>query len=146
MLTPAFIFFLHDVKLKSDVVKEVLSREYEIYTSLRTIEEVSYVLIQVRATKLFDVKGIHGVKEVVKYPGLDFVKEELERLQGVIKDYDIRVLYDRATIEELHEVMKRYRLLPGVALIALTCKHYGIVRILTFDEDFRKVPWLRVIP
>lgn len=115
-------------------------------TSLRTIEEASYVLIRVRATKLFDVKGIYDVKEVVRRHGLDFVKEELKVLQSIIKDYDIRVLYDKATLEELHEVMKRYRLLPGDALIALTCKHYNIRRILTFDEDFRRVPWLRVIP
>jgi len=52
----AFIFFLHDVKPRSDIVEEVLSREYEVYTSLRTIEEVSYVLIRVKAAKLFDVK------------------------------------------------------------------------------------------
>ena len=78
-------------------------------------------MIRVRATKLFDVKGIYDVKEVVRRHGLDFVKEELKVLQSIIKDYDIRVLYDKATLEELHEVMKRYRLLPGDALIALTC-------------------------
>ncbi|OWJ55462.1 PIN domain-containing protein [Pyrodictium delaneyi] len=40
----------------------------------------------------------------------------------------------------------RYKLLPGDALIALTCRRYGIGRILTFDEDFKRVPWLEVIP
>jgi len=41
---------------------------------------------------------------------------------------------------------KKYRLLPADALIALTCKHYEIDTILTFDEDFKRVPWLEVIP
>ena len=56
------------------------------------------------------------------------------------------VLPDAASVEELHEVMERYGLLPGDAAIALTCRHYGISTILTFDEDFKKVPWLRVLP
>ncbi len=53
---------------------------------------------------------------------------------------------DKATPQELIEVAKRFHLLPADALIALTCKHYGIDTILTFDEDFKKVSWLKVVP
>ena len=42
--------------------------------------------------------------------------------------------------------MRNYNLLPGDALIAITARHYGIDTILTFDEDFKKIPWLKVIP
>jgi predicted nucleic acid-binding protein len=35
---------------------------------------------------------------------------------------------------------------PSDAVIALICKHYGIGAILTFDEDFKRVPRLKVIP
>jgi predicted nucleic acid-binding protein len=42
--------------------------------------------------------------------------------------------------------MMEYKLLPGDAIIALTCGHYGIGTILTFDEDFKRVPWIKVIP
>ena len=38
------------------------------------------------------------------------------------------------------------RLLPSDTVIALTCKHYGIKTILTFDDDFKRVPWLKVAP
>jgi len=31
--------------------------------------------------------------------------------------------------------MERYKLLPNDALIAATCRHYGIKRIATFDEE-----------
>ncbi len=31
-------------------------------------------------------------------------------------------------------------------IIALTCKHHGIKTIATLDEDFRRIPWLEVIP
>jgi len=42
--------------------------------------------------------------------------------------------------------MRSYNLLPGDALIAVTARHYGIDTILTFDEDFKRIPWLKVIP
>lgn len=31
-------------------------------------------------------------------------------------------------------------------MIAVTAKHYGIDTILTFNEDFKQIPWLKVIP
>ena len=37
-------------------------------------------------------------------------------------------------------------MLPSNAIIVLTCKHYGIETIITFDDDFKRVPWLRVVP
>ena len=67
-------------------------------------------------------------------------------LRRLLFDYNIITLHDKAAIEEIHETMIKYRLLPGDAIIALTCKHYGIDTILTFDEDFKRVPWLKVIP
>ncbi len=42
--------------------------------------------------------------------------------------------------------MRKYRLTPNDAIIALTCRHYGIDVILTFDENFKRIPWLKVIP
>ncbi|MEM3505980.1 MAG: PIN domain-containing protein [Archaeoglobaceae archaeon] len=33
---------------------------------------------------------------------------------------------------------KKYGLLPNDALIAATCKHYGIRKIATFDRDFKR--------
>ncbi len=42
--------------------------------------------------------------------------------------------------------MKNHNLLSRDSLIAITAKHYGINTILTFDEDFKRVPWLKVIP
>ncbi|BES82774.1 hypothetical protein PABY_23410 [Pyrodictium abyssi] len=42
--------------------------------------------------------------------------------------------------------MERYRLLPSDAVIAPTCRHYGIDAIITFGDDFKRVPWLRVAP
>ena len=42
--------------------------------------------------------------------------------------------------------MRSYNLLPGDALVVVTAKQYGIGTILTFDEDFKRITWLKVIP
>jgi len=43
------------------------------------------------------------------------------------------------------DVMEKYKLLPNDALIVATCKHYGIKKIATFDEDFRRVGFLEIV-
>jgi len=42
--------------------------------------------------------------------------------------------------------IEEHGLMPADSIIVLTCKHHGIDTILTFDEDFKRVPWLNVIP
>ncbi|MEM0027782.1 MAG: PIN domain-containing protein [Ignisphaera sp.] len=61
---------------------------------------------------------------------------------------NIRIIPSIYTGQELYEIVivLRYRLLPSDATTVLTCKHYGIDTILTLDEDFKRVPWLKVIP
>jgi predicted nucleic acid-binding protein len=44
------------------------------------------------------------------------------------------------------EFANRLKLLPGDAVIALTCKHYGMSIILTLDGDYKRVPWLKAVP
>ncbi len=142
----ALVYLLHDVKPKSDLVVNILSSRDEVYTSLRTIEETSYILVRVYLSKHYGARGIYQVKDLIRKQGLEHVKEELAILRRLLSDYNIITLQDKATIEEIHETMIKYRLLPGDAIIALTCKHYGINTILTFDEDFKRIPWLKAIP
>ncbi len=142
----AIVYLLHDVKPKSDLVIDILSRSDQAYTSLRTIEETSYILIRVYLGKHYGVKGIHKIREIINQQGLGFIGNELKAMRDLLSEYSIIVLQDRAEISEIHETMIKYNLLPGDAIIALTCKHYGIDTILTFDKDFKRVPWLKVVP
>ena len=43
------------------------------------------------------------------------------------------------------KIIEKYRLLSNDALIAATCKHYGIKKIATFDGDFKRVEFLEVV-
>jgi len=142
----ALVYLLHDVKPKSDLVIDALSSSDEVYTSLRTIEEASYILVRVYLSKHYGARGIHQIREIIRKHGLEPVKDELATLRHLLSDYNVIILQDKATINEIHETMIKYKLLPGDAVIALTCRQYGVDTILTFDEDFKRVPWLKVIP
>ena len=142
----AIVYLLHDVRPKSDLVIDVLSESDQAYTSLRTIEETSYILIRIYLSKHYGVKSIHRVREIINQQGLDFIKDELKEMQSLLSEYKIIVLQDKAEVSEIHGTMTEYNLLPGDAIIALTCRHYGIDTILTFDEDFKRIPWLKVVP
>ncbi len=48
--------------------------------------------------------------------------------------------------QEVIDVIEEYGLMPADSIIALTCKHQGVNTIATFDKDFERIPWLRVIP
>ena len=57
----ALIYLLHNVKLKLDIIIKALVEYNELYTSLRTIEEASYILIRANASKLYGAKGLYDI-------------------------------------------------------------------------------------
>ncbi len=46
---------------------------------------------------------------------------------------------------EIINIIGKYGLMPADYIIALTCKHHGINNIAILDEDFKRVPWLKVV-
>ena len=57
----------------------------------------------------------------------------------------IKVVNDVRNPNLIENVVKKYNLLPNDALIAATCKYYSIHKIVTFDEDFKRVNFLEVV-
>jgi len=90
------------------------------------------------------VKGRHSLREMIRRQG--YPREVVDLIVGLINNLHIKILEDYYDLKEYIQVMTTYRLLPNDAQIALTCRHYGIDIILTFDEDFKRVPWLKVFP
>ncbi|PUA33914.1 MAG: hypothetical protein B7O98_00385 [Zestosphaera tikiterensis] len=74
-----------------------------------------------------------------------------ERLVGLVKNDVWPVLRLFTTLPltaepgEIIQYMEGYGLMPTDAIIALTCRQHGINAIATLDEDFKRVPWLKVI-
>ena len=49
-------------------------------------------------------------------------------------------------VREVIDVMSEYGLMPADTIIALTCKKNEIEVIATLDTDFKRIPWLKVVP
>ncbi len=144
--TNAIIYYLHDVKPYSQVVEDIISSEDELYTSIRVIDEAIFTIVRTKAWLELGIRRIEKLREHVKTNGYGIFEVELNELTTLLKDAKVTVLEDKATTQELINTARKYHLLPADALIALTCRHYGIQGILTFDEDFKRVPWLTVLP
>jgi len=43
------------------------------------------------------------------------------------------------------EMIRGYGFLPNDAIIVATCKYYGIGKIATFDDDFKRVDFLEIV-
>jgi len=42
-------------------------------------------------------------------------------------------------------MIRGYGFLPNDAIIVATCKYYGIGKIATFDDDFKRVDFLEIV-
>ncbi len=112
--------------------------------------EVAFGLLRAR---YHEVRGTYSFYDMKRR--LAEGDESLSSAYVIIEDF-LRVLegesrlrflpVTRRVVEAASAVAKAFGLLPNDALIAATCRHYGIGTIATFDEDFRRVPWLRVVP
>ncbi len=69
-----------------------------------------------------------------------------EILREFMRRAEMEVLQtNEKIVVEAIEIGIRYGLLPNDALIAATCRHYGIKKIATFDVDFKRVDFLEVV-
>ena len=97
--------------------------------------EVLFVYIKaVTGKKSYELKR---EPELVKSIELRDIKELLGRYRTLDIGESIK--------SEAGKLITKFGLLPNDALIAATCKHYGINKIATFDPDFERVDFLGVI-
>ena len=82
----------------------------------------------------------------------ELITRQDERINSLLEE-DVRPLLSlfnlitaEASIEEFLDLIKSYGLLPNDALIAIAALKHGISTIATFDEDFKRIPWLTTIP
>ena len=142
----AIVYYLHRVKPYASKVKQVLIERKDLAVTLRIVDEIIFTLIRLEAWRRLGLRKLDELRDYVRRHGLEMFSDAINDVEELIDKLGILVLEDKGSIKELVETMRRYNLLPGDALIAITAKHYGIDTILTFDEDFKRIPWLKVIP
>ena len=141
------IFVTHCMAGDYTLVK--LMEKYTLTTSPSVIEESFYKSLFLRTEVVFRKASRYALKdkylkhrksyeEIFRYY-YHFIGElvEKEALKVLPVTFDI--------INASIEISWKYGLLPNDALIAATCKHYGIKRIATFDDDFKRVDFLEIV-
>ncbi len=128
--------FLHHLagtrKEATEILREVESGKIDGFINDVVVSEVVYGYLRASS----GLRPYELRKEILN---MSFNFEPLESLLGMFNllpcNFGISVM----------EFVERYRLLPNDALIAATCKHYGITQIATFDEDFKRVDFLEIV-
>lgn len=142
--TNVFYNFLFETELTEKATK-IFELEEPLFTSFTVINETLYVISRKIAERKFNIRSYRRFREFVSSNGYEHFLEELTKFFSLLDDLDITILRDYQNVSEIWELMKNYNLLPNDALIAATCKHYGIRKIATFDEDFKRVDFLEVV-
>jgi len=131
---------------KSDLAEQTLEahRDLRLIISGIAVNEALYVATYEYYKQRYEVKGGYDLRRLIAKQG--YPKEVIDAIDSFLKDLSIEIVSDYFNHEEYLQIIQEFKLLPNDAQIALTCRHYGIKTILTFDEDFKKVPWLRAVP
>jgi predicted nucleic acid-binding protein len=140
------VYYLLSIEPYASKVKQVIVEREDLAVTLRIVDEVVFTLIRLEAWRRQGLRQLSELRDYVRRQGLREFYDTINDVEEFIYKIGIQVLEDKGSFTELLETIKKYNLLPGDALIAITAKHYGIDTILTFDEDFKRIPWLRTIP
>ncbi len=124
-----------------------LLEEFEdkkFYTSLTVVNELLYIATRKYYQTTVEAKGPYGLRRIIASKG--YPKLVIDGIRKLLEDLEVEVLIEDVEYKEVMDAATHLKLLPSDAIIALTCKHYSISTILTFDKDFKRVPWLKVVP
>ncbi len=142
--TNIFYNFLFETELTDKTVK-ILEFEEPLFTTFTVINESLYIISRKIVEKRFNISSYVKFKEFISNNGYKVLAEDLMKFFRVLDDLNITVLKDYQEPFEIWRTMEKYHLLPNDALIVATCKYYGIRKIATFDEDFKRVEFLEII-
>ena len=121
-----------------------LYRQYDLYTSITVVEEIFYILTR-EGLRVRGIDNKFKLKEYISETGYDEIKSYSEKFLELLDEILCTILGVNTDATSLLEIMLSCKLLPNDALIAATCKHYGIKKIATFDSDFKRVGFLEVV-
>ncbi len=123
-----------DLRAKK-IVDLVEAGELRGYVNQVVVSEVFYIYIKL--TTGMRSYGLKGKPEVVKQVDVEPVYKVFSLFEELPGSFEITRI--------ARNMMRDYGLLPNDAIIAATCKHYGIRRVATFDEDFKRVDFLEIV-
>jgi len=102
-------------------------------------------IIYIGLSLIYGVRGFK-LREIISKEGISKEADSfLHSLESSLSEYGIEIIPTPDDLKELLRIVREYHLLPDDALIAATCRHHGIKKIATFDDDFRRVDFLEIV-
>ncbi len=140
----------------ADKAQEILEMVEESkvlgYVTPMVLEEISFKLVYAKASELLDTKNVWRIREALKLD--EKVRNECVKILRTFYNYveymlrkGLRVEY--VTYDDWRNaiaIVERYGLLPADAIHVAVALRIGARAIATFDEDFRMIKEINVIP
>jgi len=122
------------------------------YTTPLVLEEVSFKILYAEASSRLDSKNIWRIRDALKYDKelRSYCLKPVKTFNNYINHLSSRGLriipIQFEDYLNAHEYMEQYGLLPADAIHIAVSKRLNIKTIATFDEDFRGIGDIKVIP
>jgi len=106
-------------------VKQIIVSREDLVVTLKIIDEVVFTLIRLEAWRRHGIRRLNELRDYIRKHGLKEFYDAINDVEELVDKLGIQVLEDKGDFIELLDVMRRFDLLPGDALIAVTAKHYN---------------------
>jgi len=125
---------------------EVLLEADGLYMSTMVLNELHYSVMRRKAEKEFGITSYRRLKEFLAKEGYGPFHEAFKAIEETLNLLEVLTLPDSQNWGLIKRLMFRYSLLPNDATILATCIEHGLDALATFDEDYRKVQEVKILP
>jgi predicted nucleic acid-binding protein len=142
--TNVFYNAFFDTKF-SNSARRFFDQNHKLVTSSTVIHELILVSVRDLCEERYGTKNHTSFKRFIVDNGYGPFEKEIDAVFRFIDARCVSLVPVNDDMNNWRETMLKYRLLPYDALIASTCFSNEIMKIATFDRDFRRVDFLEVV-
>ncbi|WP_456365656.1 PIN domain-containing protein [Thermococcus sp.] len=125
---------------------EILLRAEELYVSTTVLNELHYSVMRRKAEKELGITSYRKLKEFLAKEGYGPFHEDFKAIEETLNLLEVLTIPDSQNWGLIKRLMFGYSLLPNDATILATCIEHGLDALATFDNDYRKVQEVKILP
>lgn len=129
----------------SESAKDIILMPSDLAISSTVLSELVFVSVRKLCKERYGTRNYSEFRKVIIQRGYSHFKKDLDLIFRLIEERDILIIPINDDPDDWSKAMIKYNLMPNDAIIASTCRKHEIYEIATFDSDFLRVDWLKVI-